>query len=78
MPVVFLTILVLITNFTAGGRDLYVLWDPACGRNVAGWYGLADVPGQYVDLARMARRVQVTGGQWDGLAREVVGVGVLP
>ena len=27
----------LITNFTAGGRDLYVLWDPGLGRNVAGW-----------------------------------------
>jgi hypothetical protein len=63
----------LITNFVAGGRDLYVLWDGS--RNVAGWERLADVPGQYADLARGARRVAVTVAQWDGLAKEVLSRG---
>lgn len=66
---------VLITNFTAGGRDLYVLWDGSRRVNVAGWERVSDVPGQYADLARSARRVAVTGAQWDGLAKEVLSRG---
>ena len=65
----------LITNFTAGGRDLYVLWDPGLGRNVAGWERMAEVPAEWLGLARMARRVQVSGGQWDGLAEELLSRG---
>ena len=57
----------LITNFVAGGRDLYVLWDGSRKVNVAGWTGLAEVPAEWLGLARAARRVQVSGGQYGKL-----------
>jgi len=48
----------LITNFTTGPQDLYVLWDGKTNRQA--WPDLASVPsGPYLDLARIAKRIQV-------------------
>lgn len=57
----------LITNFVAGGRDLYVLWDGSRKVNVAGWRRMEEVPAEWVGLARSARRVAVTGAQYGKL-----------
>lgn len=47
----------LITNFTTGHQDLYVLWDGKTNRYA--WPELRFVPDPYLDLARVAKRVQV-------------------
>lgn len=47
----------LITNFTTGPSDLYVLWDGKTNRYA--WPELGSVPDPYLDLARVAKRVQV-------------------
>jgi len=47
----------LITNFTTGPQDLYVLWDGKTNRYA--WTELRSVPSPYLDLARIAKRIQV-------------------
>lgn len=61
----------LITNFTTGPDDLFVLWDGKT--NKVAWPDLASVPsGPYLDLARVARRVQVDPKTQKTLARKLI------
>jgi hypothetical protein len=62
--------LVLITNFTATGRNLYTLYDG--GRNVQAWTELYHIPQHLVPLATDSRRIAVTSDQYDKLASELV------
>lgn len=57
----------LITNFTANGKDLYTLWDGK--ENIAAWSSLEDVPIPYLDLVRVAKRFLVTKDQYKVLAK---------
>jgi len=57
----------LITNFTASGKDLYTLWDGKA--NVAAWTSMEDVPSTFLDLARIAKRFPVTKDQYKVLAK---------
>ncbi len=59
----------LITNFTASGKDLYTLWDGKA--NVAAWPDLESVPAPYLDLARVAKRLPVTKDQYSALAKSL-------
>lgn len=60
----------LITNFTATGRNLYTLFRD--GRNVRAWTELYHIPQHLIPLATDARRIAVTAEQYDKLARELV------
>lgn len=60
----------LITNFTTGPDDLFVLWDGK--KNRQAWHELSSVPGSYLDLARVARRVQVDTDSHKKLSRALV------
>lgn len=60
----------LITNFTATGRNLYTLFEN--GRNTWAWTELYHIPKHLVPLATNARRIAVTPKQYDILARELV------
>lgn len=60
----------LITNFSATGRDLYVLFSH--GENVAAWRSIDDVPQEHLALAQVARRVQVTSEQYGKLCSTLV------
>jgi hypothetical protein len=59
----------LITNFTASGKDLYTLWDGKA--NIAAWTSMDDVPATYLDLARIAKRFPVTKAQYRALAKSL-------
>lgn len=61
------TIPVLITNFTANGKDLYTLWDGKA--NIAAWSSVENVPEAYLDLVRVAKRYPVTKAQYGALAK---------
>lgn len=58
------------TNFTATGRNLYVLFRG--GRNEQAWDRLADIPADLVPLASESRRIAVTASQYDALYTELV------
>ena len=61
----------LITNFTTGPDNLFVLWDGKA--NKVAWPDLESVPpGPYLDLARIARRIQVDTKTQKTLARKLV------
>ncbi|MGA0848161.1 MAG: hypothetical protein ACO3PY_06110 [Pontimonas sp.] len=61
----------LITNFTTGRDDLYVLWDGKV--NKLAWPNLASVPsGPYLDLARVAKRIQVDTDSHKKLSRKLI------
>jgi hypothetical protein len=60
----------LITNFTTGRDDLYVLWDGKTNRQA--WTELRSVPDPYLDLARSAKRVQVDTKSHKKLSRTLV------
>ena len=60
----------LITNFTATGRNLYTLYQD--GRNVRAWTRLKDVPADLIPLAADARRIAVTSDQYNALCTELV------
>jgi hypothetical protein len=60
----------LITNFSATGCDLYVLF--LHGENVAAWRSIDDVPQEHLALAQVARRVQVTSEQYGKLCNTLV------
>ena len=60
----------LITNFTTGPDNLFVLWDGK--KNRQAWHELSSVPGPYLDLARVARRIQVDTKTQKTLARKLV------
>lgn len=60
----------LVTNFTTGPDDLFVLWDGK--KNCQAWPELRSVPGPYLDLARVARRIQVDTKSQKKLARKLV------
>jgi hypothetical protein len=60
----------LITNFTTGPDNLFVLWDGK--KNLQAWHELSSVPGPYLDLARVARRVQVDTESHKKLSRKLV------
>lgn len=60
----------LITNFTATGRNLYTLFQD--GRNVRAWTRLEDVPADLMPMASESRRIAVTAPQYDALYTELV------
>ena len=61
----------LVTNFTTGPDDLFVLWDGK--KNCQAWPDLASVPsGPYLDLARVARRIQTDTKTQKKLARKLI------
>ena len=60
----------LITNFTATGRNLYTLYQD--GRNVQAWTRIEDVPADMVSLASESRRIAVTAEQYNALCTELV------
>ena len=55
----------LITNFTTGPDNLFVLWDGK--KNRQAWPDLRSVPAPYLNLARVAKRVQVNTETYDKL-----------
>ena len=60
----------LITNFTATGRNLYTLYKG--GRNIQAWTELYHIPQHLIPMAIDARRIAVTADQYETLARELV------
>lgn len=60
----------LITNFTATGRNLYTLFEN--GRNTRAWTEIYHIPQHLVPLATDARRIAVTAEQYDKLVSELV------
>jgi hypothetical protein len=60
----------LITNFTTGKDNLYVLWDGKT--NKVAWPELRSVPDPYIDLARVAKRIQVDTESHKILSRTLV------
>lgn len=58
------------TNFTATGRNLYILYRN--GRNEQAWDRLGDIPADLVPLASESRRIAVTSDQYDALYGELV------
>lgn len=62
--------IVLITNFTATGRNLYTLFEN--GRNTRAWTELYHIPQHLVPMAIDAKRIAVTSDQYDTLHAELV------
>ena len=60
----------LFTNFTATGRNLYILYRN--GRNEQAWTRLGDIPADLVPLAAESSRIAVTATQYDALCAELV------
>ena len=60
----------LITNFTAPGRNLFTLFRN--GRNEQAWARLEDIPADLVPFAAESRRIAITSDQYDSLYSELV------
>ena len=60
----------LITNFTATGRNLFTLFRN--GRNEQAWARLEDIPADLVPFAAESRRIAITSDQYDSLYSELV------
>jgi hypothetical protein len=61
---------VLITNFTATGRNLFTLFRD--GKNVQAWTELYHIPQELIPMATSAKRIAVTAEQYDVLYAELV------
>lgn len=55
----------------SGVKQAWLAWEG--GKNVGGWERIEDVPQEYLEEARLAKRVMVTEEQWNGIKKEVEG-----